>query len=296
MPPPPSYSDCRLPRAGLGNRLFTWARAKLYADRHGLPMLAPRWAQVCVGPILRRQADWRWYTGLFRPAPGEVGRARSEWLRATAAAAPEPADLDAPPPAGRVVFEGLADAFGRLNPHHAPVRRALLAASRPKWAAHGTAPPPAPIVMHVRRGDFVKPASMADLLTTGNVQTPTDWFTAALTAVRRAAGRDVPAFVLSDGRPEELGGLFRLPEVRMGGTGSALGDIWQMSRANLLIGSGGSTFSLWSAYLGQMPAVFPPGQDPSYYKLANASGRYVGVFDPWQPNPAVLGELAAAVR
>jgi hypothetical protein len=269
-----AYADCALPNAGLANRLFCWARCQVYADRHGLPMLAPQWTQIKLGPVLRREKDWRWYTGLFRPAPGQVTGVRRWWVRRAVPAVPEPADLSAPPPAaGRVLFEGMGEQFGPLHGHHAAVRAALLAACRPRWAAVGTAPPPAPIMMHVRRGDF------------GAMGTPLDWFVSTLQAVRRAAGRDVPAAVLSDGRPDELAALLAEPAVTMSDNGSALGDLLALSRARVLIGSGGSSFSLWAAYLGQMPGLLPPGHPPGWFKLANAEGRFLGEYDPTTPPP-----------
>jgi hypothetical protein len=137
---------------------------------------------------------------------------------------------------------------------------------------------------------------MSNLLTGGGIQTPTEWFVATLQLIRVNAGWDVPAAIVSDGRPEELADILTLPAVRYADIGSALGSIWLMSRARLLIGSGGSTFSLWAVFLGQMPAAFPPGQDPGYYKLANASGRYLGTFDPWRPDQEVTAELADAIR
>jgi hypothetical protein len=67
-----------------------------------------------------------------------------------------------------------------------------------------------------------------------------------------------------------------------------------MSRARTLIGSGGSTFSLWAAYLGQLPTVFPPGHPPSWYKLENASGRFLGTFDPQRPDEGFLRDVDSA--
>ena len=58
------YAD--LPRTGLCNMLFPWARAVLYARNHSLPLLAPEWVKLGrIGPWLRGERDKRYYFGQF---------------------------------------------------------------------------------------------------------------------------------------------------------------------------------------------------------------------------------------
>src|SRR5438874_7065079 len=59
------YAYASLGRTGLGNMLFPWARCEIFAARHCLPILAPQWTQPKIGPLLRSERDWRFYTGLF---------------------------------------------------------------------------------------------------------------------------------------------------------------------------------------------------------------------------------------
>lgn len=287
------YCYPRLPNAGIGNRLLSWARSTVYAKRFGLPRLAPSWWNIKLGPVLRREPDWRWYIGQFQPTRDEVtgiGRWR-KWF--TLPKRPEPSDLMTPPVDGNgvIVFSGLGDYFGQLNESHDLLRHELLATVAPRWRPFG-ASSPAPIAIHIRRGDFKKVQSMDDLKTTGNARTPLGWFIETLRVVRRQAGRETPAFIVSDGTREELRELLAEPNVTLINTGSAIGDLLSLTRAKVIIGSGGSTFSLWGAFLAQCPAVFPPGQDPVWFRFRNASGRYVGVFDPWQPDTVVTRELA----
>lgn len=290
------YCYPRLPNAGVGNRLLPWARSTVYARRFDLPRLAPGWWNIKVGPILRRESDWRWYVGQFRPTADEVVGVGRRWRLLTQAKQPEPADLTTPPAAGSgvIVFSGLGDYFGQLNDAHDLLRRELLAAVAPRWQGFGGFPP-APIALHIRRGDFKPVRSMDELKTTGNAQTPLGFFVETLRLVRRQAGGNTPAFVVSDGTREELRELLAEPNVRQVSTGSAIGDMLSLTRAGLLIGSGGSTFSLWGAFLAQCPAVFPVGQDPAWFRFKNVSERYVGVFDPWQPDLAVASSLVAAL-
>src|SRR5260370_306045 len=66
------YCEAVLPRAGLGNRLFPWARCRLFSFTNKVPMLSPRWAQLKVGPFVRGEADRRLYFDLFKPGADDV--------------------------------------------------------------------------------------------------------------------------------------------------------------------------------------------------------------------------------
>ena len=282
------YCYATLPNAGLGNRLFPWARSVVYSHLHGVQRLATRWWNIKLGPVLRRESDWRWYTGQFRRNSAELAGVSSEFVKLTQPSLGEPAELTiAPTQRGVVHFADMTGYFAQLNPYHEMLRKELLASTAAKWAKHGTGEPVAPIAIHIRRGDFKTVASIEDLLTTGGARTPLDWFIETLRLVRRQAGRAVPAMVMTDGTKEELAQLYAEPNVTAVTTGSAIGDLLALSRAKFLIGSGGSSFSLWGAFLSQCPAVFVPGQDPAWYNFKNQSGRYVGVLDPWQPETAV---------
>src|SRR5438309_1148882 len=61
-----------LPRAGLGNRLFPWARCRVFSFASKVPMVSPRWTQLKIGPLLRNESDLRLYFNLFKPGADEV--------------------------------------------------------------------------------------------------------------------------------------------------------------------------------------------------------------------------------
>ena len=65
---------------GLGNLLLTWARCHVKASAFGEPVIRPTWPQLKIGPLLRREADVRWYGDLFSPSPFELGGLRRAWL------------------------------------------------------------------------------------------------------------------------------------------------------------------------------------------------------------------------
>ncbi len=290
------YCKAVLPRAGLGNRLFPWARCQVYSLKHGLPMLAVRWFQIKIGPILRGESDLRLYHGLFRKDHERITRWELLAINFFSRRVAEPEDLDWTPPVHDrrpcvVIFEGERDYFRRLRGWHQVLHEQLIARTRDRWLVRnshiGTA---YPIGIHVRRGDFLRPKSDADLHTSGGVRTPLQWFLDSLRWIRQQAGGPIGVFVVSDGKPAELGPLLAEPNVIHVQSGSAIGDLLLLAKARVFIASGGSTFSGWASFLGQMPTISHPGQSLQWFKLANENGLYIGEFDSRGVPPAGLAE------
>ena len=61
-----SLVHARLPRGGLGNKLLVWARATVFGALNNLPVVTTGWADVRIGPLLRRERFKRYYFGYFR--------------------------------------------------------------------------------------------------------------------------------------------------------------------------------------------------------------------------------------
>lgn len=287
----PVYAYPILPNGGLGNRLFAWARCKVYSELNRVPMITPSWTQVKLGPMLRGERDWRWYTGEFQALPSEIMGWHKRRLLWTQPRLPEPHELTSLQAAGAggiQIFSGWSDYFTRLNGQHGLIRRALESACQPRWMERVNAVPHAPMAMHVRRGDL-KNAQ-------GEFLTSLSWFESVVKVVRNVSGVERPIQLFSDGKEEEVAPLLRLPNVFRVNTGSAIGDLLAMARAKFLIASGGSTFSTWAGFLGQMPVLTPPGHPLSYYGLKLPAEIFSGEFDPHAAPPAAFIETLKRIE
>jgi len=243
---------------GLGNLMFTWARCLAAAHRHGWRMIWPTWPSFKPKNWRVNPYDHRTYSDLFRPTSHYVSGWRKPWTLARYRWIPEEQALRQGAPPGSVVeFRGMEEKFAPFRDAHELVYDALLKMARPQHLQAFSDPDPAPIGIHVRRGDFVQQASYRDMLSIDNSLLPLEWYIDALRAVRSKAGRDVPAYLFSDGTDEELSALTALPAVQRMDFGSGLGDMLGLSRSRLLIASG-STFSMWGSYLGQVPTIWHP--------------------------------------
>jgi len=272
---------CRavLPNAGLGNKLFPWARCRVFSLEHNVPMLAPVWVQLKLGPIARGDRDTRLYHNLFRLRPvGYVSGARALWQRIM--------ERD------QVVFSGPDEHFAPLTGKHALVLEELTRMTQPEWVRRADDVGAVAIGVHVRRGDFVQASQPEDFITRGAIRTPLDWYVQAVSAIREVTGKLTPAVVVSDAADAELQDLLQMESVRRVETGSAISDLLVLSKAQFLIGSGGSSFSAWAAFLGQMPALAYTGQSLSWFRIEPTRSQFIGEWDLSVPMQSVLREEA----
>jgi hypothetical protein len=264
---PAIYGHADVGRYGLGHSLLAWARCVVWCHQTGAKMLAPRWLRLRVGPYLRRERDKRNYFLLFSGS-GYVGGVARIWHltrnRQISAESPDAAPvLAAPPPGTVVVFRNaMADNekkhFSEVYGHAALLHRELLRITRP---AHRPVKPVQPfIAVHVRMGDFAAPSEVGGIRPgVHNVRLPVEWYAQMLVAVRQGLGADVPALVFSDGDDAALAPLLVLTSTQRPPQRPSITDMLTIAQAGLLISSG-SGFSLWGAFLGEVPRICYPGQ------------------------------------
>ena len=250
----------RLGGNGLGNLMLTWARCLAESERHGWRMVWPTWQSFKPKNWRVNPYDHRTYSDLFTANERYVNGWRKPWCLARYRRIGEQEAASSSVAPGTVVeFRGMDGFFAPFLQDHELVYNELKRITRPAHLAAFSEPDPAPIGIHVRRGDFIQRSNDEELRASHNSLLPLQWYIDALEAVRSEAGRDIPAFVFSDGTEEELRDLLALPQVRRVDYGSGLGDMFGLSRSRLLIASG-STFSMWGSYLGQVPTLWHPGK------------------------------------
>lgn len=250
--------DCRLFRlggTGLGNLLFTWARCLVQARRYGLQRIHPTWPQLCRRPWLHSEPDKRTYHDLFHPSDDELtGLPRLARL-VTGRFVSESALGGSIPDGSIVVFRGMEGFLQPVLAEHQLVRTELLGIVTGKHARALSEAFSPDIAIHVRLGDFQQGNSSE-----GNHRIGLDWYIGVLQNLRASLG-PVQIAVFSDGTDDELAPLLSIEGVRRVTFGSSIADILALSQARVLVTSG-STFSMWSAFLGQHPTIWFPGRLP----------------------------------
>lgn len=249
---------------GLGNHLFTWARAVILADRLGGEMVYPTWPQLKPARLLRRDPDQRSYADQFRPAYHVAGLKRLAILLTSRRI--DEASVGKPVRRFCQVIEtcGMGDRFRSLTGHNKLVAQKFYDMLADAVRNAVSALPEKYVSVHVRLGDFGAPASTLGV--SSNTRMPLTWYIDQILQAKQRHGDKIPIFIFSDGTNDELAELLQIPGVSRVSCGSPAGDIYALSRSTYLIGSA-SSFSMWAAYLGQMDAVFPNGT----FKLFNGA-------------------------
>jgi hypothetical protein len=273
------YAMCTPPRAGLGNKLIPWARSVIYAQQHSLQRISSPFAQFSLGPTLRREKDARIYAGQFDHDPEAISGLQATLYKARLKRLAEPSHLTVPPntASGIVDFTSLEGNFATLSGHNALVQRALLRITRTPWRPSGALPA---IGIHVRRGDFGTGNTVGSATFGGCVQTPLAWYRDVLRGIRQHVNPNLDAFVVSDGRDHELAELLNEPNVSRVDRGCAIADLWTLSQARVILGSGGSTFTGWGSFLGGAPLALVPGQSLEWLGFHNHRDAWRGNVDP----------------
>jgi len=285
----------QLPRAGLGNMLLVWSKAVVFAQLNSLPLIAPAWGKIAIGPYLRRERCHRYYGNFFRDRSCISGL-QASFLKVAATKVYEP-------PVSQLartqrnniemyIFNQVPhwnDYFSDIREHHSLVKQALLNNIKSLILQEIEQRPMPQIGIHVRMSDFRKLQLGENFNKVGLVRTPMNWYVDVIQRVRQIADYDVPITVFSDGHDEELEQLLILPQVSRSPRASALSDMLTLANSKLLITSAGSTFSSWASYLGGCSTISHPAHFHSgVFSQEKNQVVFEGGFDPKLEIPTLL--------
>ncbi len=300
----------QLPNAGLGNMLLVWAKAIAFADINSFPIMAPNWNRIRIGPLLRGEKDLRYYGNLFNN--NIYISSQSAFLNRIFAHkiydhTIEKINIDfnknitknysdiyiykqilsiADNQAKPCVYifsetPHWSDFFAGLKEHQHIVKETLINMIRPEILESINKSPHPEIGIHLRMSDFKKLKPGDDFAKVGATRTPINWYIRVLNNIRKVAGYNIPVTIFSDGYDEELQELLILPEIKRAEKDSAIADIIKLSKSKLIIGSVGSTFSGWSAYLAQCPTIWHPDHfHATVFPEDVRKNIFEGGFDP----------------
>lgn len=249
---------CR--NAGLGNKLFPWARGVVFAQENNFRMIDPIWfsprgAAVTRGGINYAKAIKKiWLYNNFIKRATDVSTFKNLLLsKNTFISCSDLNDAN-----NQLALHKNADFLFRWNTNHdfadllshrALITAALNEIAHPKSKAFvQQQSDKAFIGINIRTGkDFINKHSNKK----GYLQTEMDWFVEALREIRKTH-TDLPALVVSDGGNNELKKILEEPNTTLLDSSNAIEDLLVLSHSTILLGSGNSTFSAWASFLGGM--------------------------------------------
>lgn len=292
------YVLADLPRTGLGNRLFVWGRAVVFAKQHGLPLVVKGWSKFLLGPWLRNEKSKRLYGASFRGTNRTWLNTVYEKLLGKGKFLQEP-----PYEINRQALEKFSiirfttiphwdNYFGYLRGYEVMVKEELLKTVNPALIENLNQMQAPVIGVHVRMGDFRPLNAGEDFKKVGAVRTPPGYFKNIIDGIRKMHGSDLPVTIFSDGRAHELQTLLELPNVKMAEGNPDIIDLLLLSRSKVIITSAGSTFSYWAGFLSAAPLIMHPDHMHQPVRSDNVNkNSYEGPFD--QQNGSLQKLIAA---
>lgn len=278
-----------LPNAGLGNKLLVWARCMAFAQLNGLSAYVIGWNYPKIGPILRRERRDIFY-GQYLNMPALSGRVcallKSIHMDRRYEPVIEHFNLEKNTAYVFTKVPHWSDFFGSIHPVRSFVVHAFSQVMSPSVRAAMDKLPPPLIAVHVRRGDFRALLASEKFAEVGGVRTPLEYFVTSITNLRACAGWLAPATVFSDGSDAELRPLLALENVHWAPAMADLGHLALMARAQVIVASAGSTFSMWAGFLSEAALILHPDQIHAPVRPANLHDRFyegpaVGKWNNW---------------
>ena len=262
----------RLGGAGLGNILFPWAYALVYAKKHNCKRIQTTWKNLKIGTFLRKERDKRMYFDLFTERDGISGF-KKFWLLNFS---------------NKVkYFKGMDEMFSPFKNEQAYVKQELLKIVTPFHLEKANGFNINSIGVHIRMGDFEDPEK-EQLLRDGawSYRLPMKWYLSIVKKLR--AQTNLPIYVFSDANNEDLIDILQLENCKRAYLGSAISDMIALSKCKVLVSSA-STFSMWASFLGQMPTIWFPGQ--MRQKLIHNNKVFEGEIDYDEKLPESIIQL-----
>ncbi|RJX21283.1 MAG: glycosyl transferase [Desulforudis sp.] len=269
-----SYVYVKLPRAGLGNRLFVLAKGIIYSKLHDTPLLVDGLAGFSIGPYLRGEKVKRNYHGYFDIKHNGWCRRKIIYYLFNHVVEPEISNsIDWIHASRLYLFKNIphwSDLFKDIREYREVVRVNLLNIISKKYLELAAKNETPVVGIHIRMGDFRKLGQSENFAKVGAVRTPLSYFTRLINLIREIHGSALPVTIFSDGFECELSDILSLPQVKLAGRNSDIVDMLLMSKSRLIVTSAGSTFGQWAGFLSDSPVVH-------HYQHYHAPSRPVDV-------------------
>lgn len=287
------YGFPLLPKAGLGNMLIPWADCFIWCKDYGYEQVAPFWHKIRIGPYIRGERDKRQYQKLFINKNLIIGIKRL-WLLliSNKISAEEFRMLNNSQTVATstlVCFSNM-NQFSRLLGRHKEVVNELYRITRPKYWPIGL--PQSYIGVHIRMGDFpVK----SEVEKQHYFRIPLEWYLGIISELRTALGIDFPIVVFSDGTDAEIREVLELNNVIRSPFSESISDLLAIAKSTVIITSR-SSYSLFGAYLGQVPSIWYEGKNEIYSHSYMPAEHNASLEIEWMPGQLLTSAFVNSLK
>lgn len=271
----------KLPSAGLGNKLFSWAAGALFAHLNQCPHYIVGMTRVHLGTFLRKERSKRFYFGYFK---NEVISLFGKGLFLKKYTLPQKAANITPTESGLYIFSEIThwtDHFVTLKDYRKEVLTLFWNGLSPKVTTQINLYPAPAIALHIRMGDFRELKEGEDFAKVGAVRTPLSYFEKIIAKIRAFVDWEVPVTIFSNGSDEELREILTLPNVVRAEEDMDIVHLAVLSKSSVIVMSAGSSFSFWAGFLSDgilinhYNHIYKPIRSPHFNQKV-----YEGPFNP----------------
>jgi len=180
--------------------------------------------------------------------------------------------------------------FNRLTGRHNEVLKEIYNITKPKYWP--TNLPKSFIAIHIRRGDFPE---MSNEINQIYFKIPIEWYIDALNQIRNQIGNNFPVVIFSDGTDEEIKPILSLQKVIRSPYPESISDMLAISKAIVIITSK-STYSLFGAFLGQVPSLWYIGKNDIYKSSYMPAELKSSLEIEWMPNQILPDDFINTIK
>ena len=274
----------KLPRAGLGNKLFVWARALVFAKRNNLPLYVIGFNRIHIGPFLRSEKAKRFYFGQFKRNSFLIKMMYLQHMLANTSILTEP-DIESTAVQinSRYLFDQIPswkNYFESFQSYRLIIRDAFFETLSKKVVKqieeHKIN---AEIGVHIRMGDFKTLPDGVDFKLVGATRTPIKYFIDCIQKIGFLLNSSPKTLVFSDGYKEELKEILTLKNTIFSECSIDVVDLINLSRSKIIITSAHSSFSEWAGFLSESPVIRHP--DHIHSKIRSEHQYFEGSIDDY---------------
>ncbi|MEQ8909269.1 MAG: alpha-1,2-fucosyltransferase [Vicingaceae bacterium] len=237
----------KLPKTGLGNKLFSWASGVVFARVNKREHIVTGLTRIHPMTFFRNDKSKRFYFGYFeneatfylkrlkKPVylKQEDSNARVDWEN--------PAIFNEVP--------SWSDMFVVLKDYRSLIVNKFWTTLTEKIKSRIEQREFPECSIHIRMGDFRQLSEGENFAEVGGVRTPIEYFISVVNRIREEVGETLPFTIFSDGNDEQLETILSLPNVKRAEDDLDIVHLGLMSKSKLIVMSAGSTFSYWSGFL-----------------------------------------------
>jgi hypothetical protein len=180
--------------------------------------------------------------------------------------------------------------FNRLIGRHEEVIEELYRITRPEYWPFGL--PHSYIGVHIRMGDFPLKSVVEKQ---HYFRIPLEWYLGVISELRRNLGFNFPIVIFSDGTDDEITDILELGDVIRSPFTESITDLLAIAKSTVIITSR-SSYSLFGAYLGQVPSIWYEGKNEIYDFSYMPTELNASLEIEWMPEELLTNEFVNSIK